>query len=123
MEWRGSLTSAAVLGLMRESRLVALPSLWFEGFPRVAAEAMSVGRPLVLWEGSGLSRIADRGAAWALPADSNAWAQRLTSLGDKELLGAAAASRLFYEEHCTPEIAVEQLLRTYSSVIRPPGIA
>lgn len=118
VEWRGSVDSAGVRELMRASRLIALPSLWFEGFPRVASEAMSVGRPLLIWEGAGVSRVADFGAAWALPDDAHAWTQRLSSLSDEDLRAAAGGARRFYEQHCSPAVAVEQLLRTYAAVAR-----
>lgn len=118
VEWRGSLDSAGVRGLMRESRLIALPSLWFEGFPRVAAEAMSVGRPLLIWEGAGVSRIGDFGAAWALPDDPRAWTQRLSTVSGEDLRAAAGGARRFYLKHCSPAVAVEQLLRTYAAVAR-----
>lgn len=118
VDWRGSLDAASVRVLMRESRLIALPSLWLEGFPRVAAEAMSVGRPLLLWEGAGFSRVAESGAAWALAADPRAWTRALLAVQDAELLVAAAAARRFYEQHCAPDVALEQLLRTYDQATR-----
>lgn len=118
VEWHGALDGKAIRNLMRASRLVAVPSLWYEGFPRVAAEAMSVGRPLLFWEGAGVSRIADSNAAWALPDDPRAWAHHLTTLSDEDLQVRGGAARRFYEEHCSPTVAVEQLLRTYSTVIR-----
>lgn len=116
VEWRGPLSGVAVRDAMREAQLVLLPSLWFEGFPLVAAEAMSLGRPLVLWDGSGVSVISDSGAAWKLPHDPEAWSRLLLTLDDAQLQTAAAAARLFYEQHCTPEVAVEQLIRTYSAL-------
>ncbi len=35
--WRGTLSPAEVRAAMAEAQLIAIPSIWFEGFPRVAA--------------------------------------------------------------------------------------
>jgi glycosyltransferase involved in cell wall biosynthesis len=117
IEWRGSLDAEGVRAVMRESRVVALPSLWFEGFPRVAAEAMSVGRPLLLCSVAGFSQLADSGAGWALDSDPESWTRRLLDLDDASLAAASAASREFYERHCSPEVGVEQLRHTYLTVM------
>lgn len=116
VEWRGPIGASAVRDAMREGRLVLMPSLCFEGFPLVAAEAMSLGRPLVLWEGMGIALISDAGAAWKLPDDPEAWSHLLLTLDDAQLQAAAGAARCFYEQHCTPGVAVQQLLRTYSEL-------
>lgn len=120
VQWRGALDGEGVREVMRESRLVALPSLWFEGFPRVAAEAMSVGRPLLVWEGAGISRMADFGAAWALDAEPQNWNRRLLELDDASLSAGSRAARSFYDTHCSPAVAVGQLERVYAAVARTP---
>lgn len=116
VEWRGALDGEGVQRVMREARLVALPSLWFEGFPRVAAEAMSVGRPLLVWEGAGIRRLADFGAAWALDAEPQTWSRRLLELDNVSLEAGSRAARNFYEAHCAPAVAAQQLVRVYEAV-------
>lgn len=113
VHWHGALDAEGVREVMRRARLVALPSLWFEGFPRVAAEAMSVGRPLLLCTAAGFSQLANSGAGWALEADPASWTERLLLIDDAALAGAATASRGFYDARCSPEVGVEQLLRVY----------
>lgn len=116
VQWRGALDSEGVRKVMQESQLVALPSLWFEGFPRVAAEAMSVGRPLLVWEGAGISRVADFGAAWALEAKPEAWSQRLLELSGASLTAGSRAARDFYDTHCSPAVSLRQLKHVYTEV-------
>lgn len=118
--WAGSLPPSRVLEHMRRSRLVVLPSLWLEGFPRVAAEAMSVGRPMMFWEGAGVSRVTQFGTGWSLPDAASAWSEKFLSVSGPELQESAKASRQFYEEHCSPAVALRQLERVYSSVSREP---
>jgi glycosyltransferase involved in cell wall biosynthesis len=117
VEWRGSLDAMGIRTLMQQCSLVLLPSLWFEGFPRVAAEAMSVGRPLLVWRGAGFSRIADYGAGWALPNEPAAWTEKLLSVEHGDLVAASRGARRVYDQRCSPEAAVSQLLRTYESVV------
>lgn len=121
VEWRGSVDGAGVLQVMRESSLVALPSLWFEGFPRVAAEAMSLGRPLVMWEGAGFSKVSEYGAGWAIPSDPEAWTHRLLTLDDAALGLAAGAARRFFVQFCSPSTSVQQLERVYGDLVDRPA--
>lgn len=115
IQWTGSLDSEGVRRLMRNASVIAIPSLWFEGFPRVAAEAMSIGRPLLMWEGAGFSLLAGSGAGWALDETPKAWTDRLLSLDAAGLREAAVAARSFYQTHCSPAVAVRQLERVYHS--------
>lgn len=39
--------SSEIMGIMGKARAVICPSLWYEGMPRVAIEAMAVGAPLI----------------------------------------------------------------------------
>ncbi len=114
--WAGSLDGDGVRALMRKARLVAIPSLWFEGFPRVAAEAMSVGRPMMFWEGAGVSRVTQSGVGWSLPDDPVLWSEKLLNIGPGDLSQAAIAARDFYDSHCSPEVAVQQLESVYETV-------
>jgi glycosyltransferase involved in cell wall biosynthesis len=121
VEWRGALDSAGVRKAMQEARLVALPSLCLEGFPLVAAEAMSIGRPLLLWEGAGVSRLADFGAAWALDAGPKSWSRWLLNADDAAFDGASVAARRFYDMHCAPGVSLQQLTRVYEAVMQSPA--
>lgn len=114
--WRGALDGRGVREVMLAARLIALPSLWFEGFPRVAAEAMCLGRPLLLWEGSGLGPIAEAGAGWALDDQPASWSHRLLELEMHGLAKAAVEARRFYEANCSPAVALRQLQDTYAAV-------
>lgn len=118
VEWRGRLDACDVRDAIRGCQVVALPSLWFEGFPRVAAEAMSIGRPLLMWSGAGFSQLAESGAGWVQDSTPEAWTQRLLTLDELSMRAGATAARRFYDQRCSPLIAVQQLKRVYASVTR-----
>ncbi len=118
VHWRGNLDGDGVRSVMHDARLIAVPSLWFEGFPRVAAEAMSAGRPLLMWRGAGFSRLAADGAGWALDDLPDQWRHLLMTVLDSELEQRAGAARRFYERHCSPPVSVDQLLAVYRGVAR-----
>jgi glycosyltransferase involved in cell wall biosynthesis len=117
IEWRGQLEPEDVRDVIRRCELVAIPSLWLEGFPRVAAEAMSIGRPMLMWSGAGFSELAESGAGWVVGGTPEAWTERLLELDESPLLCGATAARRFYEQWCSPSVAVQQLRRVYASVI------
>jgi glycosyltransferase involved in cell wall biosynthesis len=116
VEWRGHLDPEGVRAVIRGANLVAIPSLWFEGFPHVAAEAMSIGRPLLMWSGAGFSRLADADAGWQFDGTPDAWTKGLLDVDDASLRRRSASARKFYERRCSPAMAVQQLQDVYVSV-------
>lgn len=61
VEFRGFLRGRDLDAVFRESRILVFPSLWFEGFPNVVAQAMAWGRPVVAMRMGALPEIVDDG--------------------------------------------------------------
>ena len=60
LEWVGQQSPEGVLALMKDARVLIVPSIYYEGFATVIAEAYSVGLPVVATQlGSLPSLIAD----------------------------------------------------------------
>lgn len=105
-----------VLRRLRDARALVIPSLWYEGQPMVALEAMSGGTPLVLSDIGGLPEVlAERQAGWlAEPGRPSALARVLAQLTDDELVDERGrGARLRYEDAFTPEAALERLHGVY----------
>jgi glycosyltransferase involved in cell wall biosynthesis len=57
VEWLGRLPKTQVLTLMKDAHVLIFPSLWYEGFPMVIAEAFAVGLPVVASELGSMSSL------------------------------------------------------------------
>ena len=47
IEWQGMMSKDQVLALMKDAQVLLFPSVWYEGFPVVIAEAYAVGLPVI----------------------------------------------------------------------------
>jgi glycosyltransferase involved in cell wall biosynthesis len=59
LEWLGQLPKHQVLGLMKEAKALIFPSVWYEGFPMVIAEAYAVGLPVIASDLGSMSSLID----------------------------------------------------------------
>lgn len=103
------------------SRLLVLPSRWFEGFPMVMAEAFCLGTPCAVSTLGPLPHIVapgPSGFAFA-PGDADALLRSVRQAWERpgwlEALGAAA--RAEYEAKYTEEKSHQSLMRIYEAAI------
>lgn len=75
VEFKGFLRGKELDDVFYSSRLLVFPSLWFEGFPNVVAQAMACGKPVVAMRIGALEEIVDDGKTGML-----------CDLGDKDEL-------------------------------------
>lgn len=61
VEWLGRLPKTEVLALMKNAYILLFPSLWYEGFPMVIAEAFAVGLPIIASELGSMSSLITSG--------------------------------------------------------------
>ena len=117
------LSQNALFPLIREARLVVLPSRW-ESLANAALEAMALGRPVVATRGSGFSEVIEDGVSgWLVPPDDvDALARKVSDvLGDPDRLRAAGeAARKRAHEYELSRM-VERLLGFYDEVIASHG--
>jgi glycosyltransferase involved in cell wall biosynthesis len=117
VRFTGQVPPAEVEAHLLASRLLIVPSIWFEGFPLVIREALAAGVPVAASRIGSLEDIVEPGATGLLfepgdPADltrqvSAAWA-------DQAALGAMAArARAAFEANYTADACADALADIY----------
>ena len=61
VEWLGKLPREQVLTLMKNSRALILPSIWYENFPVSVVEAFATGLPVIVSDAGTLPELVDDG--------------------------------------------------------------
>ena len=107
---------------MQRASVLVVPSICFESFPIVVAEAFACGTPVIASHLGALGEIVEDGVTGALvpPGDPVALHVKLASfLSDPGLpvrLGDSA--RLVYQERYTPEVNLRRIYDIYASAIK-----
>jgi glycosyltransferase involved in cell wall biosynthesis len=115
----GALAAADVAREMRAAAVVAIPSLWYEGQPRVLAEAFAHGRPVLATDLGGLADL--EGAGWSVRACADSLATALAVLHDRRSLRAASSqARRRYERRHSLDTALGSLLKIYTQLSDRP---
>lgn len=118
----GPLGAPDVAGELRRAALVAIPSLWYEGQPRVLAEAFAHGRPVLATDLGSLAGLDGQGVGWSVPATAADLARALGVLHDRDRLRATGLrARAAYERQHAPEAALKSLLAVYDDLARSPA--
>jgi glycosyltransferase involved in cell wall biosynthesis len=117
-------TRAALIDFYRGARMLVAPSLWFETFAIVAAEAMAHGVPVVASDIGALADTVQRDRTGLLvpPGDDRALAAAMTRLWhDDDLcrtLGAAGRQRVATDFSASQHMA--RLFETYRRALAEP---
>ena len=120
IEFRGRMGPDEVLGLMRQSRALMLPTEWEEGFPLVVVEALATGLPVAL---SSIAIVRDYvariGPEWVFDVfDDDEWERVFALIADDAAVDrAGVAARGEYVADFAPDGAAS-LLAIYEDAIR-----
>jgi glycosyltransferase involved in cell wall biosynthesis len=113
----GRLGPAEVSDLYDRAAFVVVPSLWFEGFPRVIAEAWSHGRPVLSCDNDNMRTIVDDTVGWLSPAAAQPLAEALRTAAEGDLATLSATSRARWLATLSPAPSLQALENAYEAAI------
>jgi glycosyltransferase involved in cell wall biosynthesis len=117
VRYEGFVDAARVHQLLEEAAVVVIPSLCYEGFPRVVAEAFERGRPIAATALGSLRDLVTPDVGWTADPNVGSFAAMLANAAsDPTLVTKAATARAVFEANLTPEISLERLLDVYAQV-------
>ena len=104
--------------LMRACSFVVVPSIWFEGYPLVLAEAFSHGRGVLTVAGGACeSVVSGTNAGWVARPRRDSLGRVMSAIGPSQSETAGEAARRTYERDNSPEAALRSLTEIYASVV------
>lgn len=117
IEWTGWLDRESVLGLVRESRFVVFPSIWYETFGLGIVEAFASGRPAIASDRGAMADLVEEGRTGrrVAPGDAAALAAAVAEAwSDPDATAAMGReARAEYERRYTAERGHAALIETY----------
>lgn len=118
----GALRGEELERFYRHSRVIALPSLWYEGFPNVVIEAMARGKPVICSDIGGLREIVDEAATGYLfqPGNPARLAERIRRLwqSPETCRAMGERGREKARSEYSPDKYHERLMHLYATAIR-----
>jgi glycosyltransferase involved in cell wall biosynthesis len=117
VHYEGLVDHARVSTLIDEAAIVIIPSLWYEGFPRVVAESFERGRPVAASAIGALADLITSDVGWTALPEPDAFAKMLSvAASDSTLAKKGAAARATYESKLTPRVTTASLLELYAQL-------
>jgi len=121
VEWKGFLSGSELDQVFQNSRIIIVPSKWYEGFPNVITRAMLHGKPVITSNIGAMASIIDNGENGFLidPGSVNQLTESISSLFyDTEMsvkLGKNGKQKAesVYDE----QTIYERLMKIYSQLI------
>ncbi|PAP78820.1 hypothetical protein BSZ37_16735 [Rubrivirga marina] len=121
IEWLGWLDPDAMVWTMATAGLLVAPSMWYEGWPLVAVEAMGVGTPVVATDHGAFSEMIEDGVTGRLfpRGDAAALAAAIRELtSDPDRLDAMRAqTRMRFAERYSRDVNYRELRVIYDDAI------
>ncbi len=119
--FRGSLPRAETLALMKTARFLIAPSIWYEGFPMVIAEALACGTPVICSRLGAMQEIIADGVTGMhfTPGDGEDLVRKVAHAWSHpdELAAMSRAARRDYEQNYTAEKNYELQMEIYRDAI------
>lgn len=123
VEFVGSLKRDQIPTFLGNARMLVVPSIWFEAFGIVCAEAMAYRLPVIASDMGGLPEVVDHGVTGLCvpPNDAARLADAITSIWKDPtraaVMGEAGREKAMREY--TPDVYYRRLTSAYRAVMRP----
>jgi len=122
VNYLGYLARGSLQEMMRSARMIILPSVCYENFPIVVAEASALGIPVIASRLGTMAEVVRDGESGLLfnPGDAEDLAAKVRWLWDHidESARMGRLARLEYEQKYTPERNYQLLMKIYSKAMR-----
>jgi len=120
--FRGWLPGEEARAAMKEAAFLVIPSLWYEGFPMIIAEAFACGTPVICSKLGALQEIVEdqRTGLHFAHGDADDLARKVewASEHESQIVAMGKAARQEFEARYTAEKNYSILMRIYEQTIR-----
>ncbi len=117
VHYLGPVDRARVSELLDEAAVVVIPSLCYEGFPRVMAESFERGRPVAATALGALGELITAELGWTAAPEPEAFAKMLSrAIVDPTLHDKGARARSMFESKLHPLVTTDSLLGVYEAL-------
>jgi glycosyltransferase involved in cell wall biosynthesis len=126
VEFRGWLPADQTLEAVKNAAFLVVPSLWYEGFPMIIAEAFACGTPVICSRLGALEEIVSdqHTGLHFVPGDVDDLAAKIdwSFTHVQEIAAMGKAARLVYETHYTAEQNYRKLMQIYGQFVSAPSL-
>lgn len=117
VEWLGRLPKQQVIDLMKDAKVLLVPSVWYEGCLMVILEAYAVGLPVIASEIGSMTSLVDRDRTGLLfrPGDPEDLAAKLKLIAEhpSDVAAMRIHARAEFEAKYTPAKNYQKLMEIY----------
>ncbi len=116
----GYKSGSELYGLIKDSRLVILPSVWYENNSIAILEAFAMAKPVIASDLGGNSELVQNGkTGFLFTAGNVADLKNKISINYNisELENMGKNARQFVEQNCSPEVHLKQILEVYQNLV------
>lgn len=121
IEWRGRRGVEEILAMMKAARVLIIPSICYEGLPRVLVEAAATGLPVITSEIGSLHELVHPGVTGfhVPPGDALSLARVVNAFPERsEAVALSQGARAEFEARYTAARHHAALISTYTAAVR-----
>lgn len=112
----GSLSRPEVAQEIERCGVVCVPSLWFEGLPKIVVEAFAGGRPVICFDHGSVGSAVNATNGWSGPPRLDFLISVLQDLSSEEIAKRGSGALRTFRLNYTSESSAYSLLRVYSEL-------